>query len=119
MSRSPVRVKVTVRLAVLQLFVVDLVVSPVRVPSGCGCRVNTTQTSAGALLHCVEPRPTATQLPPISSNTKFETRTIPLPPVYDAVATQPPAPHVDRTAHVAVIGGAPAAGLPSRSVPGP
>src|ERR1700739_2373728 len=92
-SGSPVRVKVTLRFPALQLFVVDLTVSPLRVPSGCGCRVNTTQTSAGALLHGVEPRPTATQLPPTSTNTKFDSSTIPVSPCNDAVATQPLEPH--------------------------
>src|ERR1700684_3811435 len=69
-SGSPVRVKVTVRFAVLQLLVVDLVVSPDSVPSGCGCRVNTTQTSVGASLQDGEPRPTASPLTPTSAKNK-------------------------------------------------
>src|ERR1700757_5506087 len=116
MSTSPVRVKVTVRLSAQPLLVVTLY-SPAMVPSGCGCSLNTPQVSAVALLHVSEPRPTASQRPPTSSNTNAATDVV-RPLRRDAVATHPPERHTDRTAHVAVAEVSPWTCLPSRSVRG-
>src|SRR6478752_4192415 len=80
-----------------------------------------TQISSGVgpPLHCADARPTATQVPPRSSNVRLVTSAMPPSLMFAAVAVQPPAPHFERTAQLAVDAGAFATGLSSRSVPGP
>src|SRR5690242_16065914 len=80
-----------------------------------------TQISSGVgpPLHCADARPTATQVPPRSSNVRVETSAMPPSLMLAAVATHPPGPHVERTAQLAVEAGAFATALSSRSVPGP
>ena len=114
------RVNFTVRFAAHRLSTDARTLSPVSVPSGSGRSVVITQISDGpSPPHSAEARPTATQTPPIWSKVMFDNSAVPPPLTFAAVATQPPAPHSDRTAQLLVVAGAFGTGLSSRSVPGP